>query len=101
MAEVLNQEFSDRCSYKLFGVGTEKSLIIRKSPFVGAQISNSENGITIEGFHPSVAASLLSNLFGFFLGVAAPAEYIWSSLFSSPWGKFEKEVGLFLRNKYH
>ena len=47
LATVLNREFSGNYSYQLFGFKSEKDLIVRKSPLVGAQISRRDNEIII------------------------------------------------------
>ena len=93
MTEVLKQEFSDRYSYKLFSFGKEKSIIVGKTTFIGAQISRSGNEITIEGVWPSIPAILLS----FFLQLSTG----FSTESRSQWTKFEKEIGLFLTRKYN
>jgi len=47
IARVLEQEFSSKYSYSFFGLGDNQTIIVRKSEFVGAQISKSGNQITV------------------------------------------------------
>lgn len=101
LAAILKRELSDRYAYQLFGLGNSKSIIVRKSTFVGAQISISEKEITIQGMPPSIPAYFLSFLglteFAFipliFLG------QLWS--LPSQWKMLEKEIGAFLKRKYN
>lgn len=93
LMEILQKEYSEKYSFKLFGIGDEKSIIVRKSFFIGAQISKNENEITIDGIPPSALSSLvaillqqLANLFILF----NPSRY----------KKVEKELSVFLYNKY-
>lgn len=90
IAEILKREFSDHYSYKQFGLGEEKSIIVRKSTFVGAQISKSGNEITIEGVQPSITAVLFSFILQLFTGFSTSSSR-----------KLEKEVCLFLQHKYN
>lgn len=93
LLEVLRKEFLEKYSFNLFGIGREKSVIVRKSFFIGAQISISDNEITIDGIPPSALSSLISillqqlaNLFLLF----NPSQY----------QKMEKELAIFLHKKY-
>ncbi|MEQ9289364.1 MAG: hypothetical protein RIG77_20720 [Cyclobacteriaceae bacterium] len=101
MAEILKQEFSDKFSYELFGIGKEKSIIVEKSTFVGVQISRTKNEISIEGIHPSVPASFISSVLAYFMSSGHPINLWFPGLYDSPWKKFEKEVGSFLNQKYN
>jgi hypothetical protein len=100
LAEILRQEFSDRYSYQLFGLGAAKSIIVGKTTWIGAQISVRENEISIQGIPPSVLAGLLS-----FLGLTelgAGLVFFMGKFWNIPtqWRQFEKEIGLFLKHKY-
>lgn len=94
LAEVLQHEFCNQYSYRLFGIGKEKTIIVGKSTFVGAQISKSGNEITIEGIQPSIPAVIFSFFLQLFAGLGAP-------LTRKPWQNFEREVGVFLQHKYN
>ena len=93
---VLQREFSNHYSYKLFGLGAEKSIIISKSTFVGAQISKRENEITIEGTIPSIT----TGYFILFLGLIGP-DALLALLYGSQGRKLIKEIGVFLKKKYN
>lgn len=92
---LLKQEFSPKYAFRLYGIGEERSIIVRKSFFVGAQITKANgNEVVIEGIPPSAAASLLSillqqlaNLFLLF----SPSRY----------KELEQELGLFMRRKFN
>ena len=92
LAEILKKEFSGRYSFKVFSMGKERSIIVRKSTFVGAQISKSDNEITIEGVQPSIPAVLFAFVLSF-VGLYAP-------LSPFAWKKLEKEMAHFLIHKY-
>jgi hypothetical protein len=101
LAQILQGEFSPQYSYKLFGLGKAKSLLVGKSIMVGAQISIRNNEITIQGSPPSIFGGLLSFLgiteiglaLIFFLGTPWALYAQWKSL--------EKELGLFLKQKFN
>jgi len=93
LIEVLKREFSDQYTYKIFGLGSEKSIIVQKSFFIGAQISKRDNEFTIDGIQPSISSTLIALT----LQVLANLYILFSP---SPYKKFEKEIGLFLKTKY-
>lgn len=92
IARTLEQHFSSKYSYSLFGVGKSKSVIVRKSEFVGAQISKSGNQMTVHAQSPNI---LLSFLDPFLTGMN-----VIGSVFNSPLKKLETELVTFLKNKY-
>ncbi|WP_017730463.1 hypothetical protein [Nafulsella turpanensis] len=95
LLESLKGEFSDKYSYSLFGLGSEKSIIIRQSAFIGAQISKSEKGFSIQALMPlSVTNWFFSLLLSMY---ASGAMFMWMS----PYKKLEKNIALFLKNKYN
>ncbi len=94
LMEALKQEYSHKYDIRLYGIGDDKTIIVRKSFFVGAQITRDRNEITIDGIAPSALASLISillqqlaNLFILF----SPSRY----------KKFIVELAVFLNNKYN
>ncbi len=93
LVKVLREEFSNQYSYKIFGLGSNKSIIVQKSALVGVQVTQSGNEIRVDGTFPSVAASFLSAI----ISVAG----IWLIPESSPWRNLEHEVASFLNGKYH
>ena len=101
LAQILQKEFSTQYSYKLFGLGKAKSLLVGKSTMVGAQISIRENEMIIQGTPPSVLGGLLSSVgitevgFALIFLLGTP----WG--LSSQWKTLEKEIGLFLKQKFN
>ncbi|WP_254562291.1 hypothetical protein [Dyadobacter diqingensis] len=92
IAQTLEQDFSSKYSYRFFGIGKSKSVIVQKSEFVGAQISKSGNQITVHAQSPNL---LLSFLDPFLTGMN-----VLGSIFNSPLKKLEADLVIFLKNKY-
>ena len=90
IARMLKHEFSDNNSYSYFGIGENKSVVVRKSEFVGAQISRSGNRITVYAMSPNL---LLSSIDILLSGLIGAVNY--SSLI-----KLEKDLVIFLKSKY-
>jgi hypothetical protein len=96
---ILKQELPGNYSYELYGLGKEKTILVTKSSSVGAQISLRGNEITIQGTPPPPLAYFVSflgwNEFAvlllFFMG--------WST--RSKLAELEKELAIFLKNKYN
>ena len=93
LIEVLKKEFSDRYTYQVFGLGSEKTIIVQKSFFIGAQISKRDKEFTIYGIQPTISSTLIALA----LQVLANSYILFSP---SAYRKLEKEIGLFLRTKY-
>ena len=96
LVEILKGEFSDRYAYSLFGFECDRSIIVRKSVFIGAQVSKKGNEITVHGIPPTITTTFLSLVDmvvtgGLFMGVP----------FMSKRNNFEKEVGAFLQKKFN
>ena len=96
LIEVLKKEFSNRYAYSMFGFECDKSIIVRKSAFIGAQISKKGNEITVYGLSPSTLTTFLSAVDfivtgGLFMGLP----------FMSKREQFEKEIGFFLQRKFN
>ncbi|HEV7380208.1 MAG TPA: hypothetical protein VGN64_10465 [Dyadobacter sp.] len=90
IARTLRQEFSSDYSYSFFGLGDSKSVIVRKSELVGAQISKSGNQITVHAYAPGILIGLLDVLYS---GIISKAS-------SSSLKKLESDLVIFLINKY-
>ncbi len=69
LIQTLKKEFSHRYSYSLFGLGLDKTIMVRQSAFVGAQITIRESEIMVDGTFPSIAASCFATI----LSIFAPA----------------------------
>ncbi|MBT1705794.1 hypothetical protein [Chryseosolibacter indicus] len=100
LKDILRQEFSSDYSYRLFGLGKEKTLIVGKSPLVGAQISIHENEVTIQPTPPTLPAA-------FFVSFVSMTEFVVLLLLfvgiklKSPWKEFERDISKFLYKKYN
>lgn len=92
IARTLGQDFSSEYSYSLFGPGKSKTVIVRRSEFVGAQISKSGNQITVHAQSPNLLLSFLDPLL---TGIG-----ILGLAFHSPLKKLESDLVIFLKNKY-
>jgi hypothetical protein len=90
IAQTLEQEFSSKYSYSFFGLGNNKTVIVRKSEFVGAQISKNGNQITVHAHSPNILLSLLDV---FYSGIISAASH--SSL-----KKLEADLVVFFKNRY-
>ena len=92
---LLRSEFSDKYDYELFGLADKKSILVGKSPFVGAQVSIAENEITIQGTPPS----MLTGNFLFFFSLVG-VDTVLGLLYGSKLKKFERELAIFLKNRF-
>ena len=97
--EILKREFSDDYAYKLYGLG-KKSIMVRKSALIGAQISVRENEISIEGTPPSFGAGFLATLAMSEAAVMLVPIFALAGAFPSRYKKLERKLALFLREKY-
>lgn len=86
----LRQEFSSKYSYSFFGVGENKTIIVKRSELIGAQISKSGDRITVHAMPPNL---LLSSLDAVLTGLVSAVSY--SALI-----KLEKDLVVFLKGKY-
>jgi hypothetical protein len=95
MIELLKKEFSNSYGYQLFGLDGQKSILVGKSAFVGAQISVKDNEITIQASPPSV----VTGNFLFFFSLIG-VDTVLGLLFSSQLKQIEIEVAAFLKRKF-
>lgn len=91
---ILNSKVSGY-SARLFGLGADKTILVKKSAFVGVQITRREDEIIIEGSLPSIPVSILSSIL-MFGGIF----YLLESLFQSQLRKLENEIGSVLKEKF-
>lgn len=94
LAQVLQNHFANRYTFRTFRIGKQQSIIAGQSAFVGAQISATGNEITIEGVQPTLGAWFFSFLMQLYIGLTAPFT-------KSPFKKLEKEIGTFLQHQYN
>ncbi len=100
--EDLKHEFSDRYAYKSFGAGSNKSIIIHKSTFIGVEISVNKNEIFIEAAPPTMEGAFFTAFLQFFSGLGMSITKFASPFYkSSPWIKLENEVGAYLQHKFN
>lgn len=90
LIQELKNEFSDRYTFKIFGLGSQKSILVRKSAWVGVQITVYGNEIIIDGSFPNIISSSLMTLLS--LSTIAPV---------SKWHELEKKITVFLKRKYN
>lgn len=86
----LRQEFASRYAYRFFGIDRNRSIIVRKSEFIGAQISIIGNQITVHAITPNLLVSFVDMFLNGLIG----------GLFYAPLKKLEKDLLVFLKNKY-
>lgn len=92
IVEYLGKNFNDKCSYSRYGLNDNKSLIISKSIFLGAQVWKAGETITVQIVIPNPLLGFLDTLL---LG----SSFIHLFL-SEERNKLEKELVRLLRNKY-
>ena len=92
IARILKEEFSSYYSYSFFGVDQNRSIVVRKSEFVGAEISKSGNRITVHAMSPNLLVSLL--------GTFLPGIDVIGAVFHRPLKKLEADLVTFLKGKY-
>lgn len=99
MLDILKSEFSPDYTYKLFGWG-EKTIIVEKSAFVGAQVSLHEDGITVQGTPPFAGAGVLTFLGLTELGAIIAPLFLLFGANPDTFRNVEKEIAVFLHKKY-
>lgn len=85
----LKSQFSNYSVY-IFDSKPQKSIIVRKSASVGAQLTIRENEIIVDACYPNIFISSLMRL------LTASTIFPFNS-----WPKIEKEVSDFLKRKYN
>ena len=90
LIQELKNEFPDRYTFKLFGLGSQKSILVRKSAWVGVQITVHGNEIIIDGSFPNIISSSLMTLLT--QSTIAPVQ---------KWEELEKKISVFLKKKYN
>lgn len=90
IAEVLRQQFTSQYAYRFFGLDRNKSIILHKSEFVGAQISKSGDQITVHAMIPNLLLSFLDSFVSGLIG----------AVFYPHLKKLETDLNAFLKSKY-
>ena len=97
----LKQQFSQQYSCRLFGIGSQKTIIVSESSFVGAQISIRENEVTIEPVPPSVFGGLLILLMSTELALILGPIFLYKDgSWSARREKLQKTLGVYFRSRY-
>lgn len=96
----LKQELPSECSVREFGLG-KKSIMVKKSTFLGAQITIRENEIFVDASPPSVAGGLLSTLAMTELIVVIGHVFWFAGATPSKFRHFEKEMASFINERYN
>lgn len=99
LVDILKREFGPHYKYKLFGLG-EKTIIVQKSTFAGAQISLHKDSITVQGTPPFAGAGALTFLGLTELGAAIVPLFWLFGANPDTFRKVEKEITVFLQEKY-
>ena len=89
----LKRKYANRYSCRHFEFGLEPSIIVRKSTWVGAQITIRENEIELDFTFPTIATSI-AGMVAFYSGISAIPSII------SSWVALEKDLAGFLTRKY-
>jgi hypothetical protein len=97
---LLRQKLPSEYSVKEFGLG-KKTVLIKKSTFIGAQITVRENEISIDASAPSVAGGMWSTLAMTELAIVIVPVFWIAGAFPSKMKKFEKEVANFINERYN
>jgi len=100
LVEILKKEFSPDYSYTIFGLGKNKTVLVKKSALVGVQVSLLNNDISIQASPPSIGTGYLFMFFSYTgLGAFIALVCVLLGMIESPL-IIEKEIGSFLKRKY-
>lgn len=89
LIQELKKEFSAPYSFKIFNLGSQDSILVRKSAWVAAQITIRGNEIRIDGSFPNIITSSLMTLLS--QSTIAPVD---------KWVELEKKIASFFSRKY-
>lgn len=95
---LLRQKLPSEYSVKEFGLG-KKTVLIKKSTFIGAQITVRENEISIDASAPSVAGGMWSTLAMTELAIVIVPVFWIAGATPSKSRKFEKEIATFINER--
>jgi hypothetical protein len=101
LVQILNDQFAPRYSFRLFGLGKEKTIMARKSGLIGVQISFADKQANFQATTPSIAGSALSfmMLTEFAALLILPLLILSEGFKKDPYKEMAKEIALFLRDK--
>ena len=97
LMEKLKEDFGNDCSYRFFGFGPLKRIIVSKSPFIAVQISyRGEKKVLIEGTYASIlVATLIQTIYNFFSNAAHSTPATRKS-----WKMLEEDIVAFLAHRF-
>ena len=82
-------------SARLFGLGRDKTILVKKSAFVGLQLTRKKNGYEIEGTIPSYFSFLVSGILHL-----DSIFYLLEFLFFPSWKNLKSDMRNFLNQEY-
>lgn len=102
LSNALNNAFAPRYTFRTFGLGKNKSVMARKSTFVGLQLSVVGNEIDLQPTAPTIAGSALSfmMLTELVAILIIPTLFIFKGFTKDPYKEMAREIGLFLKAEY-
>ncbi len=92
----LERNFSNAYSYKEFGFG-KKSVLVRKSAFLAAQITVNENEIIIQASPPSFGSGVLASMAMTEASIFVLPLFLLTGATPSKFRKIEIEIASFLK----
>lgn len=96
----LRKELPSDYSVREFGLG-KKSILIKKSTFIGAQITIRENEISVDASAPSLAGGMWSSLAMTELAVVIIPVFWIAGATQTKFRDFEKEMASLINEKYN
>lgn len=97
---LLRKELPSDYSVRQFGLG-KKTVMIKKSTFIGAQITLRENEIAVDESTPSVAGGILSSLAMIELASLIVFIFANGSATQAKFQAFEREMASLINKKYN
>jgi hypothetical protein len=98
LSQILKKELSSEYSYKIFGFGSGRSVIVQKSSLVGAQVTVRKDEIDVSGIFPSILTSFFFTLLGYISNYRSPPYT--RSAWRTSWRNLENELADYLKCKY-
>ncbi len=84
LKDILSRDFCRDCSYSLFGMGKEQSIMVRQSNWKGLQVSMRGNEVVIDSYYPNSFISFMMTLLALYPG----------------WVKLEKKLARFIVGRF-
>ena len=102
LVQVLNRKFGPRYSFRLFGLGENKTIMARKSAAVGVQLSFYDDQLILQRTAPSIAGSVLTfmMLTELVVFLIIPLLILFEGFRKDPYKEMAQEIGFFLKEMY-